>query len=422
MNRWAWAMLLGTLGVLGYAVTLSLNGSSEPDLVELLHKERQLKIAAVTEQIEREKKDLQRVVEADSANDSAQAPPSIPAPASNEEEATKPVVFKPAIPELPEVNWASTRSWNLPLNNPAIVSAPQALFLSPEDTVCGVLLGDHARAYPWFVLANYHCINDQIDGVPIIVNLCEACNGGAAFHAGISGATLDFRPRGLKNGTWYAEDFQTNSSWYPFIGEAFAGPLKGTKLDRVRLYFSTWRDWVRDHPKTTVVLSSDEVRDRPHGKSSHMADEEIFSIRLLRRLVGGKKNPKRSALPGYELVFGLIPPALDVDPIAYRLNEIIDSESPIQTHIGDIPVVLFVQNQYQVGAYVRTLGDSDLNLQIVSEAPLRLEDQLGNVWNAWGRTESGPDHPSELKLANGYLAKWYEWIENFPETKLSDER
>ncbi len=49
-----------------------------------------------------------------------------------------------------------------------------------------------------------------------------------------------------------------------------------------------------------------------------------------------------------------------------------------------------------------------------------MTDQLGNQWNMWGRTIEGKDHPSELALVDGYLAKWYEWIENFPETELVD--
>jgi hypothetical protein len=54
----------------------------------------------------------------------------------------------------------------------------------------------------------------------------------------------------------------------------------------------------------------------------------------------------------------------------------------------------------------------------LTDNPLVLVDQRGNKWNMWGRTIEGKDHPSELALVDGYMAKWYEWIENFPETEL----
>ena len=91
---------------------------------------------------------------------------------------------------------------------------------------------------------------------------------------------------------------------------------------------------------------------------------------------------------------------------------------PIQTRIDGVPILILQQNQYQVGAYVRKLNKIELQLQVQSRDPLLMSDQLGNTWNVWGRTESGPDHRAELPVADGYLAKWYEWIENFPNTEL----
>ena len=125
---------------------------------------------------------------------------------------------------------------------------------------------------------------DTLHGQPIIVNLCEACNGGAAFLATLPETVIDMRPRGLKNGTWYGIDFQTGSLWYPFIGEAFAGPLKGTKLERILLYFSSWEDWVHEHPNTTVAVTTEEVRMRPHGRASRMAHDSTFNAAFLKRI------------------------------------------------------------------------------------------------------------------------------------------
>ena len=326
-------------------------------------------------------------------------------------------LIRRAIPEFPEFTWVATRTWNLPLNNPPTVSRSEASFLRPDDTVVGIVVNGKARAYPWFVLANYHAVNDHIDGKPVIVNLCEACNGGAAFYANAAKTTLDFRPMGVKNGTWYGVDFQTGSKWYPFSGVAFEGPLEGTKLDRIPCFFSTWGEWAEDHPYTTVVLSSDEVRQREHGARSHMAIKENFAPDLLKRIISPRPNPRRDWLPAYELVFGLLA-GPDHDAIAYTLAELRRRNEPVQTHVNGKPIVVFIQGNYQVSAFERSLDGKELELEVTSSEPFVLTDQLGNDWSVWGRSLSGPDHPANLPPADGYLTKWYEWIENNPRSLL----
>lgn len=88
---------------------------------------------------------------------------------------------KAAVPELPEFDWKLTRSFNLALNNPPRVRPAKADFIRAEGIVVGVVLENEARAYPWILLANYHAANDTLAGQPIIVNICEACNGTALF-------------------------------------------------------------------------------------------------------------------------------------------------------------------------------------------------------------------------------------------------
>ena len=358
-------------------------------------------------QLETEKIQLRKISEAALA-DAKKAPDS------------QEIEMKLAIPEMPEMTWEMVRAFNLPLNNPAVVPAFEALFLAPDDTVCGVLVDGQARAYPWFVMANYHCVNDLIGDVPIVVNLCEACNGGSAFLANVAGTTLDFRGRGLKNGTWYAADYQTGSLWLPFAGTAFEGPLKGTKLERVRMYYSTWRQWVRDHPDTTVVVTSDELLSRPHGRDSHMADDQVFSPMVLKRLIGSRANPARTLLPQAELVFGFVPKTSKDEGLVYRISELEASGALVHTRFENSPILLFVRNEHQVGAYIRQIDGKKLELEQVSAEPFVMKDQLGNLWDAWGSTQSGPNHPAEMEVANGYFTKWYEWAENFPNTKIAE--
>ena len=55
------------------------------------------------------------------------------------------------------------------LDNPAVVPGSSADWLSPDELVLGVVVGDQARAYPISQMAYHHIANDQIDGEPYLV-------------------------------------------------------------------------------------------------------------------------------------------------------------------------------------------------------------------------------------------------------------
>lgn len=396
MNRKKW-IIAGTLFAIVAGFFVLREDTSDPQYRNLLAKEAKKKqVAALSSS--KQALEQAEVREQVSQSDSAD-------------------FVKKAIPELEEFTWRTTRVWNLPLNNPPITSRADAFFMKPDDTVIGLLVDGRARAYPWYVLANYHAVNDHIAGRPIIVNLCEACNGAGAFFANVATTTLDFRPKGVKNGTWYAVDFQTESHWFPFSGEAFEGPLAGTKLERIPCYFSTWREWSDDHPNTTVVQSNDEVRRRDHGAISHMANTENFNPSLLKRIMDPAPNPRRDWLQTYDLVFGFVP-GKDDSAIAYPINVLNQSDEPIQTQINGEPTVILLQKKYQVSAFIRKLDGVELKLKVTSKDPFLMTDQLGNDWDVWGRIVSGPNHPAKMDAADGYLTKWYEWIENYPTSQL----
>ncbi len=55
------------------------------------------------------------------------------------------------------------------LNDPAVIPGTQASWLTSDELVLGVVVGDEARAYPISQMAYHHIANDQIDGEPYLV-------------------------------------------------------------------------------------------------------------------------------------------------------------------------------------------------------------------------------------------------------------
>ncbi len=56
--------------------------------------------------------------------------------------------------------------------------------------------------------------------------------------------------------TWW--DHETGSIWSQPLGEAIAGPLKGTRLELLPSTLTTWSDWRELHPET-VALDADST-------------------------------------------------------------------------------------------------------------------------------------------------------------------
>ena len=48
-------------------------------------------------------------------------------------------------------------------------------------------------------------------------------------------------------------DLQTGSLWSHLLGEAMAGPLKGTTLKPIPSIITSWGEWREKHPNTTVL-------------------------------------------------------------------------------------------------------------------------------------------------------------------------
>jgi hypothetical protein len=57
----------------------------------------------------------------------------------------------------------------LPATDPRTVEGARAGFLAPKDEVFGVVVKEHARAYPVFMIAYHHVVNDVIEGVPVAI-------------------------------------------------------------------------------------------------------------------------------------------------------------------------------------------------------------------------------------------------------------
>lgn len=184
------------------------------------------------------------------------------------------------------------------IDEPRFISAAQATFLSDDDRVLGLVIGDIVRAYPIRILDFHEIVNDSFAGQPVVVSYCPLCGTGMAFDARSEQGHRRFGVSGLLyNSDVLLYDRETESLWSQIMRQAVSGPLKGQMLEQLPMAHTSWRDWRQQHPDT-LVLSTDtgyrrDYSEPPYG--GYAQSEQIWF-------------PVRSNSPRYhpkELVIGL---------------------------------------------------------------------------------------------------------------------
>ena len=158
---------------------------------------------------------------------------------------------------LDEIDWGGVSVNGIPpLRSPKTIPAAQAGWLRDGHLVFGILVNGVARAYPKRILAWHEMAIDRLGGIDLTIVYCTLCGTVIPYESGAGGRHFTFGTSGLlyrSNKLMFDEE--TRSLWSALEGMPVAGPLTGSGL---RLPFhsvvtTTWGEWRRDHPSTTVL-------------------------------------------------------------------------------------------------------------------------------------------------------------------------
>jgi hypothetical protein len=164
-----------------------------------------------------------------------------------------------------EIQWGGVRRGGIPeLNDQPVIGAAEASeYMLADELTFGATVNGEARAYPHRILDHHELANDVLGGEPVALANCTLCRTGVLFSRIVGGAVLDFETSGLlRNSNKVMVDIQTESLWNQLTGEAIAGPLQGTVLERFPITVTRFADWVAEHPDTTVMSIPE---DGPYG-------------------------------------------------------------------------------------------------------------------------------------------------------------
>lgn len=159
---------------------------------------------------------------------------------------------------LEEVVWGGVKVDAIPaLDRPRTTGAAAAGWLDPEDRVFGLEINGQARAYPQRIADWHEMVNDVLGGVALSLAYCTLCGAAIAFAGATrQGRAFTFGSSGLlyrSNKLMY--DRQTDSLWNQFTGTPVVGAMthSGIALDVLPIATTSWADWRRRHPGTTVL-------------------------------------------------------------------------------------------------------------------------------------------------------------------------
>ncbi len=134
--------------------------------------------------------------------------------------------------------------------------------------------GEEVKAYSVPDLTRHEVVNDMLNGKPIMAAYCILANLGAIYERTYGDTELTFALTGY---TYYDDevwdgldgfvfwDRETESMWWPLIGRAVSGSLKGVALlemDKTNWEDTDWKTVKEKYPNAQVLISGQDF-ERP---------------------------------------------------------------------------------------------------------------------------------------------------------------
>ena len=203
----------------------------------------------------------------------------------------------------------------------------------------------------------------------------------------VNGEALTFGNQGalfMQAMTWW--DHKTESIWSQPWGSVLEGPLEGTALTLIPASIVPWSTWLGEHPDTTMVLDSMDIRPFVFEGSY------------------------------FDFVIGV---ALEDSATAYGYR-LASDRRVINDRIGEHPVVVFVSTDPRdIKVYLRRVdaGDSTgvIEVEFQVDGERVVDADTGSVWDIMrGVAIEGPLRGAVLQQIPWVSSYDWAWLDFFP--------
>ncbi len=276
-------------------------------------------------------------------------------------------------------------------------------WLSDDDFILGYEGETQAFAYPVKFLNFHEIVNDEIDGIPVLITYCPLCASGVVFDRRIDGTTHVFgNTSALYQNDLVMIDHETGSYWFQTGGEAVIGPLSATRLEPLPSVMMPWADWLELHPDT-LVLSRDQGFDTPpsrydrdpFGSYAQSVDAGRFPFPVDEERISGRLRLS-------EIVLTV---KVGETEKAYPIGRVGDNAA--NDEIDGTPVVVLARlSGPSAAAYSPELNGS--KLEFSSDGEGNYTDSLTNsTWDFTGRAIAGELSGRQLEPLPTRRAMWF---------------
>ena len=322
---------------------------------------------------------------------------------------------------LDEIEWGGVAVNGIPpLEYPPRLEASGAGYLADEHVVFGIALDGEAHAYPKRILAWHEMALDRLGGVELTIVYCTLCGTVIPFESVAGGRHLTFGTSGLlyrSNKLMF--DHETKSLWNTFEGIPVVGELAGSdvQLTRHAVVTTTWGEWRRRHPETTVLsLETGHRRNYAEGAAYRTyfgSDELMFAV---------SRTDARLANKEEVLVLRLADPGRGGEPAALAITASFLARNRVFQHdFAGRTLVVVTSEQganrvYDAGdiRFERSLDDG------------RVADEAGRAWRVTEAALVLDGDPGvqgagvQRARVPAHRAFWFGWYAQFPDTELID--
>lgn len=287
--------------------------------------------------------------------------------------------------------------------------------------VIALVMGKVAKAYPLAILTRHEIVNDEINGVPVVVTFCPLCNTAMVFKRTVNDEVLRFGVSGnLRHSDLIMWDNKTLSWWQQFTGEAIVGDLTGTQLELLPSQLVSWQDFKQAYPEGTVL--SGPKYDYSTNPYHHYDSTDELPLYL------GTPDPR---LPATARVLGYFS---NQTAIAYPLTEIAKAGVIEDTLDGQAVVIFYAQGQVSaldkpIIADSKEVGSAAMFYAQVNGRKLSFDYQDGVIsdnetrsqWNVFGQAINGELIGTQLNyVLRSNVHFWFAWAAFKPQTKISN--
>jgi len=313
---------------------------------------------------------------------------------------------------LDEIDWGGVDVNGIPpLEYPEHVAADEADYLEDDHVVFGVAAGGETRAYPKRILAWHEMALDRLGGVELTIVYCTLCGTVIPYESVVEGAHIRFGTSGLlyrSNKLMF--DHGTRSLWNTFEGVPVVGALVGAglRLTHRSVVTTTWGEWRRMHPETTV-LSLDTGHERDYGegvayRAYFATDDLMFDV---------PERDDRLDNKDEVLVMLLEDARGERRPLAIAAEFLEDNRLHLEVHAGRRLLVVTsregANRVYDPGSttFERLVGD------------LVVLDAEGGRWQVTEEALVSTSDPARrAPRVAAQRAFWFGWRSQFPATRL----